>query len=74
MKIFVLLKQYSTILKDLNQLVDKLIGLLLLYFFLCDLDGHIEDLKVQKSLEELGLHCQDFHVLGVFEADKLREK
>ena len=44
------------------------------YFFLCDLDGHIENPKVQKSLEELGLHCQDFHVLGVFEADKLREK
>ena len=44
------------------------------YFFLCDLDGHIEDPKVQKSLEELGLHCQDFHVLGVFEADKQREK
>jgi prephenate dehydratase len=44
------------------------------YFFLCDLDGHIEDEKVQKSLEELGLHCQDFHVLGVFEADKFREK
>ena len=44
------------------------------YFFLCDLDGHIEEKKVQKSLEELGLHCQDFHVLGVFEADKLREK
>ena len=43
------------------------------FFFLCDLDGHIEDLKVQKSLEELGLHCQDFHVLGVFEADKQRE-
>ena len=44
------------------------------YFFLCDLDGHIEDIKVQKSLEELGLHCQDFHVLGVFQADKFREK
>ena len=44
------------------------------FFFLCDLDGHIEDQKVQKSLEELGLHCQDFHVLGVFEADKQREK
>ena len=42
------------------------------FFFLCDLDGHIDDPKVQKSLEELGLHCQDFHVLGVFEADKLR--
>ena len=44
------------------------------FFFLCDLDGHIEDSKVQKSLEELGLHCQDFHVLGVFEADKIRGK
>ena len=44
------------------------------FFFLCDLDGHIEDKKVQKSLEELGLHCEDFHVLGVFEADKLRDK
>ncbi len=43
------------------------------YFFLCELDGHIEDKKVQKSLEELGLHCEDFHVLGVFEADKLRQ-
>ena len=44
------------------------------FFFLCDLDGHIEDPKVQKSLEELGLHCEDFHVLGVFEADNHREK
>ena len=44
------------------------------YFFLCDLDGHIEDSKVQRSLESLELHCMDFHVLGVFEADKIREK
>jgi prephenate dehydratase len=44
------------------------------YFFLCDLDGHIEEERVQKSLEELGLHCEDFHVLGVFEADKFRQK
>jgi len=44
------------------------------FFFLCDLDGHIDDPRVQKSLEELGLHCQDFHVLGVFEADSLRQK
>ena len=43
------------------------------YFFLCDLDGHIEDPKVKKSLEELGLHCEDFHVLGVFQADKFRK-
>ena len=54
-----------------SNLVSKKIGS---YFFLCDLDGHIEDTKVQKSLEELGLHCQDFHVLGVFEADKIRVK
>jgi prephenate dehydratase len=44
------------------------------YFFLCDLDGHIEESKVQKSLEELGLHCEDFHVLGVYNSDKFREK
>ena len=44
------------------------------YFFLCELDGHIEDNKVKNSLEELGLHCEDMHVLGVFEADSFREK
>jgi len=44
------------------------------YFFLCDLDGHIEDTKVKKSLEELGLHCDDMHILGVYESDKFREK
>ena len=42
------------------------------YFFLCDLDGHIDDPKIKKSLEDLGLHCEDFHVLGVFLADKFR--
>ena len=44
------------------------------YFFLCDLDGHIDEPKIKKSLEELGVHCEDFHVLGVFPADKFREK
>ena len=44
------------------------------YFFLCELDGHIEEKKVKNSLEELGLHCDDMHVLGVFEADKFRYK
>ena len=44
------------------------------FFFLCDLEGHIEDLKVKKSLEELGLHCDDMHILGVYESDKFREK
>jgi len=44
------------------------------YFFICELDGHIEEKKVKNSLEELGLHCEDMHVLGVFEADSFREK
>ena len=44
------------------------------YFFLCEIDGHIEEDKIKNSLEELGLHCEDMHVLGVFKADKLREK
>ena len=44
------------------------------YFFLCDLEGHIESPKVKKSLEELGLHCDDIHILGVYESDKFREK
>ena len=44
------------------------------YFFLCELDGHIEQKKIKNSLEELGLHCEDMHVLGVFKADSVREK
>ncbi len=44
------------------------------YFFLCELDGHLEDVKVKNSLEEVGLHCEDMHVLGVFKADSFREK
>ena len=44
------------------------------YFFLCDIDGHLESTKIKNSLEELGLHCQDMHVLGVYKSDKFREK
>ena len=44
------------------------------FFFLCDIEGHIEDQKIKNSLKELGLHCEDMHVLGVFKSDKLRLK
>ena len=44
------------------------------FFFLCDIEGHIEDIKIKNSLEELGLHCEDMHVLGVFKSDKFRQK
>ena len=44
------------------------------FFFLCDIEGHIDDQKIKNSLEELGLHCEDMHVLGVFISDKFRKK
>ena len=44
------------------------------FFFLCDIEGHIENEKIKNSLEELGLHCQDMHVLGVYKSDKFRQK
>tara|TARA_B100000676_G_scaffold305903_1_gene361038 strand:- start:720 stop:1547 length:828 start_codon:yes stop_codon:yes gene_type:complete len=44
------------------------------YFFLCEVEGHIEDQKIKNSLEDLNYHCEDMTVLGVFEADKLRKK
>ena len=44
------------------------------YFFLCELDGHIQDKKVKSSLEDLNFHCEDMHVLGVFKADQFRGK
>jgi len=43
------------------------------FFFLCDIEGHIEEKRVKNSLEELGLHCEDMHVLGVYNSDKFRE-
>ena len=44
------------------------------YFFLCEVEGHIENQKIKNSLEDLNYHCEDMSVLGVFEADKLRKK
>ena len=44
------------------------------YFFLCDIEGHLESEKIKNSLEELGLHCEDMHVLGVYNSDKFRLK
>ena len=39
-----------------------------------DLRPDIEDDKIKNSLKELGLHCEDMHVLGVYKADKIRKK
>ena len=44
------------------------------YFFLCEVEGHIENQKIKNSLEDLNYHCEDMSVLGVFKADNLRKK
>ena len=43
------------------------------YLFLCDIVGHIEDPKVQKSLEELGFHTVSLDILGVYKASTYRD-
>jgi len=42
--------------------------------FYLDLEGHIEQKTVQKSLEELSFHTESLDILGVYEASKLRQK
>ena len=44
------------------------------FFFLCDIDGHLDEKKIKNSLEELAFHCEDMHVLGVYKAHDFREK
>jgi len=42
--------------------------------FYLDLEGHIEQKLVQKSLEELGFHTENLDILGVYEASAFRQK
>ena len=42
--------------------------------FYLDLEGHIEEKIVQKSLEELGFHTESLDILGIYEASKYRKK
>ena len=42
--------------------------------FYIDIEGHIEEKKLQKSLEELGFHTQTLQVLGVYQAHQFRLK
>tara|TARA_B100000401_G_scaffold141388_1_gene93907 strand:- start:69 stop:896 length:828 start_codon:yes stop_codon:yes gene_type:complete len=44
------------------------------YFFLCEVEGNLNETKIKNSLEDLNYHCEDMSILGVFEADKLRKK
>ncbi len=42
------------------------------YLFICEMYGHIEDPRIQKSLEELAFHTVTLDILGVYEASKYR--
>lgn len=42
--------------------------------FYLDLEGHIEQIDVQKALEELGFHTESLNILGVYEASVFRQK
>ena len=42
--------------------------------FYLDIEGHIEDPRLQKALEELGFHTENLDILGVYEAAKFRSK
>ena len=44
------------------------------YFFLCDLDGHIDEPKVKRSLEDLNHHTEEFAILGIYKASEFRNK
>mgnify|MGYP006082470541 CR=1 FL=1 len=42
--------------------------------FYLDLEGHLDDKRVQSALEELGFHTVSLDILGVYEASKSRQK
>ncbi len=42
------------------------------YLFICEMYGHIEDPRIQKSLEELAFHTVSLDILGVYEASRYR--
>ena len=42
--------------------------------FYLDLEGHLEQLKVKKAMEELGFHTETLDILGVYEASSSRRK
>ena len=42
--------------------------------FYLDLEGHLEEMRVKKAMEELGFHTVTLDILGVYEASTFREK
>ena len=42
--------------------------------FYLDLEGHLEESRVRKAMEELGFHTETLLILGVYEASTFRQK
>ena len=42
--------------------------------FYLDIEGHLEQHKVKKALEELGFHTETLDILGVYESSTFRQK
>ena len=42
--------------------------------FYLDIEGHLEEPKVKKALEELGFHTETLNILGVYESSSFRQK
>ena len=42
--------------------------------FYLDIEGHLEQSKVKKALEELGFHTETLDILGVYESSAFRQK
>ena len=42
--------------------------------FYLDIEGHLEEPKVKKALEELGFHTETLDILGVYESSAFRQK
>jgi chorismate mutase/prephenate dehydratase len=40
------------------------------YVFFADFEGHLDDAKVKRTLENLQKHCEEISILGSFPADK----
>ena len=42
--------------------------------FYLDLEGHLDEYRVKKAMEELGFHTETLDILGVYEASAFRQK
>ena len=44
------------------------------YYFICEVQGHIQEEKISGALSDLELHCSEFQLLGVFKQSKFRKR